>query len=255
MRIGMKQLTTIMAMVIAMLSGSVKADVLTDGSFEGGASNWKFGIGGTSVAVDASWVGKWATSQSNEDQNMDLADASQVAYGSVTGQDGSLSALSQHTATLSFVQIVDVSSLGNVSNATYQLTTYAAGVGSSLANDASLAFYGFNDFAGVTADLKGLTADTTFTAGATLISTKSKSAGDGIFSSIGLSESKGVIAEDYNYLAVVVSSLAGVKDDDSNYIAFDNTSLEVTVIPEPATLGMVVAFGAGILFIRRRFML
>ena len=61
-----------------MLSGSVKADVLTDGSFEGGASSWKFGIGGSSVAVDASWVGKWATSQSNEDQNMDLADASQV---------------------------------------------------------------------------------------------------------------------------------------------------------------------------------
>lgn len=36
---------------------------------------------------------------------------------------------------------------------------------------------------------------------------------------------------------------------------FKNGSLQVTVIPEPATLSIVVAAGAGMLFIRRRFMI
>ncbi len=36
---------------------------------------------------------------------------------------------------------------------------------------------------------------------------------------------------------------------------FQNGSLQVVVIPEPATLGLVVAFGSGILIVRRRFMM
>ncbi|WP_372796520.1 beta strand repeat-containing protein [Pontiella sp.] len=36
---------------------------------------------------------------------------------------------------------------------------------------------------------------------------------------------------------------------------FQEGSLQVVVIPEPATLGMIVLFGGGILFIRRRFMI
>jgi hypothetical protein len=38
-------------------------------------------------------------------------------------------------------------------------------------------------------------------------------------------------------------------------IFLDNISVDVTAIPEPATLGLVAAFGAGVLFIRKRFMI
>ena len=37
-------------------------------------------------------------------------------------------------------------------------------------------------------------------------------------------------------------------------IFLDNITVDVTAIPEPATLGLVAAFGAGVLFIRKRFM-
>lgn len=36
---------------------------------------------------------------------------------------------------------------------------------------------------------------------------------------------------------------------------FDNFAITGTVIPEPGTLGLVAAFGGGVLFIRRRFMI
>ena len=36
---------------------------------------------------------------------------------------------------------------------------------------------------------------------------------------------------------------------------FDANTITFTVIPEPATLGLVAAFGGGILFFRRRLML
>lgn len=38
-------------------------------------------------------------------------------------------------------------------------------------------------------------------------------------------------------------------------ITFAMTDFQVTAIPEPATLGLVVAFGGGVLFIRRMFMM
>jgi len=73
----MKHKGTIIAMCVALLAGSVQANLLEDGSFEGGAAKWKFmGYGGQND-VDAGWIGKWTTSQSNEDHGMDLADVSQ----------------------------------------------------------------------------------------------------------------------------------------------------------------------------------
>jgi hypothetical protein len=38
-------------------------------------------------------------------------------------------------------------------------------------------------------------------------------------------------------------------------VEYTNFAINGTVIPEPATLGMIAAFGGGILFIRRRFMI
>ena len=38
-------------------------------------------------------------------------------------------------------------------------------------------------------------------------------------------------------------------------IGWDEGNTSITVIPEPATLGLVAAFGAGALFVRRRFMI
>lgn len=50
-----------------------------------------------------------------------------------------------------------------------------------------------------------------------------------------------------------VGNAFAMNDGKSAY--FENGSLTLNVIPEPATLGLVAAFGASILFIRRRFMI
>ncbi len=42
---------------------------------------------------------------------------------------------------------------------------------------------------------------------------------------------------------------------DPLYLDFDNVRIDGTVIPEPATLGMVVVSGCGMLFLRRKFMI
>jgi hypothetical protein len=50
----------------------------------------------------------------------------------------------------------------------------------------------------------------------------------------------------------------GDSDSDNFYSAWSQisvTGLTTSVVPEPATLGLVAAFGAGVLFVRRRFML
>jgi hypothetical protein len=39
-----------------------------------------------------------------------------------------------------------------------------------------------------------------------------------------------------------------------NFHVYDVTA-EYTVIPEPATLSLIAAFGGGVLFVRRRFMM
>jgi len=46
----------------------------------------------------------------------------------------------------------------------------------------------------------------------------------------------------------------GTMQADGTYLDLDTITIE-TVIPEPATLGLVAAFGGGILFIRRRFLI
>jgi hypothetical protein len=49
-----------------------------------------------------------------------------------------------------------------------------------------------------------------------------------------------------------VSSITYTYSDATNY---DGFRMDAVAVPEPATLGMVVAFGGGIMFIRRRFMM
>lgn len=51
-------------------------------------------------------------------------------------------------------------------------------------------------------------------------------------------------------------TITAVDDTDNSNTRFEGFDANFTsTIPEPATLGMVAAFGAGILFIRRRFMI
>lgn len=40
-----------------------------------------------------------------------------------------------------------------------------------------------------------------------------------------------------------------------SYVGGDGNDVVVTVIPEPATLGLVIAFGGGLVFVRRKFMI
>ena len=68
------------------------------------------------------------------------------------------------------------------------------------------------------------------------------------------------LAEDvsnYDYIGIKFS-INGAADASLETLSahgsiIDNVSL--TVIPEPATLGLIASFGAGVLFIRRRFMM
>ena len=65
---------------------------------------------------------------------------------------------------------------------------------------------------------------------------------------------------DYTTLASVVADFGSVFKSsalgDANLQAVENSGvITVSVIPEPATLGLVAAFGGGILFMRRRFMI
>ena len=41
----------------------------------------------------------------------------------------------------------------------------------------------------------------------------------------------------------------------TSWLDLDTVTIETTAIPEPATLSMISAFGGGILFIRRRFLI
>lgn len=60
--------------------------------------------------------------------------------------------------------------------------------------------------------------------------------------------------EDWGELSISgVTSITWTYSDETNYDGFRMDA--VAAIPEPATLGMVAAFGGGIMFIRRRFMI
>ena len=55
--------------------------------------------------------------------------------------------------------------------------------------------------------------------------------------------------------SVVAGDLEIVLQSYGTQVNYDNVSLDATIIPEPATLGLVAAFGGTILFIRRTFMI
>jgi len=223
-----------------------QANLLVDGSFETGGTSWQFLGGGSSTPVDSGWIASWTTSQANENKNMDLADISLASYGSVTGQDGNISLLSQHTWTLGFVQVVDVSHLADITGEDFALSARVAKVGTSAVEDPMLAVWGFNSFPGVTADLRGLNADASFTAGAELIADKSISLGSlsDSYSTHTLTQLDGAIMADYNYLAVVLSANANAEDNNSDYIAFDKVSLTVADPPVPSAQYYVATTGS-----------
>lgn len=54
-------------------------------------------------------------------------------------------------------------------------------------------------------------------------------------------------------LMTIDGSGAAVVDVDYELTAFGGSGQRITVIPEPATLGLIAAFGGGLLFLRRRF--
>ncbi len=61
----------------------------------------------------------------------------------------------------------------------------------------------------------------------------------------------GTVGYSYDTLADAVSANVSAQGGG----AFDLASYSITAIPEPATLGLVAAFGGAVLFIRRRFMM
>lgn len=63
----------------------------------------------------------------------------------------------------------------------------------------------------------------------------------------------GAVPTGVRSVTLSISSHRGAGSETNLWL--DNISGDITVIPEPATLGLVGAFGAGILFVRRRIMM
>ncbi len=236
------------AAVVALLGGQAGAALIANGSFEDGDAAWQMAVGANPTNITAAFVGKWS-SYSTTDARMDVVDA--TSFG-VTSQTGNFSALSQNTAYISFIQVVDVSGLGDISGQDWALSVDTAMIGAS-PSYARAALFGFDDFtSGVTVDLAGRTAATAVANATYIWQTADRSNGNSEFNTVTINQTKAAMS-DFNYLAVVLTADSNVLNDDTNFIAWDNVNL--TVIPEPATLGLGAVFGGAVLFIRRRFMM
>ncbi len=257
MKQQMKQFLLAAAMV-ALLGGQANANLLSNGSFQGGTSNdvWKFSVGTGDAAVDSSFVDKWAVF-ALINSRMSMRDAEAAPF-SLTGQDGNRSVLNQGNRYTSHVQVVDVSGLADISGQAWELSVLAAKKGNAAYGKISL--YGFNDFSdggGVTVDL----LDTTSAAAELLFgnadligrSDNFTTTGTTNYTVLSINQADGAIASDYNYLAVVLTGHASTSGSSDHFIGWDDVSL--TVVPEPATLGLGAVFGGAVLFIRRRFMM
>jgi hypothetical protein len=145
-----------------------------------------------------------------------------------------------------------VSGLGDISGENWSLSVDTAMVGTS-PGYARAALFGFNDFtSGVTVDLAGQTAANAVANATYIWQTADRANGNSEFNTVTINQNKAAMS-DFNYLAVVLTADSNVLNDDTNFIAWDNVKL--TVIPEPATLGLLGVFGGAVLFIRRRFMI
>lgn len=238
------------AVMTSFVGGQASANLIANGSFEDGNSAWQTGVGGNATNLTASFVGKW-TAYSTTDTRMDVVDAFPLG---VTGQSGNFSALSQSSSYISFIQVVDVSGLGDISNQDWALSLDTAVITNgvdSAPSYARAALFGFDDFtSGVTVDLTGKSAADSVENATYIWQTANRSNGDSEFDTVTINQNKAAMS-DFNYLAVVLTADSNVLNSNSNFVAWDDVSL--TVIPEPATMGLVGVFGGAVLFIRRRF--
>jgi hypothetical protein len=151
-------------------------------------------------------------------------------------------------ATLTLLGDIDLDTVNSFAGTTTVSSGAAVGGSGSLAGGLSL--------------LTG--ADFLFTAGETLTVGGAVTIGDGfsISNVIGLDENTanatytlidnlGTI--DYGNIAFGEANAVSIGGDKTAY--FQEGSLQVVVIPEPATLGLVAVFGGAILVLRRRFMI
>lgn len=240
--------------MMVLLVGQTSANLIANSSFEGGNGTWNVNIGTGTANVDTNWVGRWSNGGSIAGRML-LTDASEAPY-SLTGQTGSKSLLSRGEVDVSQIQIIDVGSLGDISNKDWSLSVDVAAIGT--VDYARFALFGFNELwdgdSGAQVDLVTQTTPNVFQNGSGTLIAQRNAMNFGLtnsYKTISLSQANGAILEDYNYLAVVLTAEVAVKNDDAHAVAWDNVSL--TVIPEPATIGLVALFGGSVLFIRRRF--
>lgn len=249
--------TGLLAATMGMLfAGQASANLIANNSFEEGNGTWNVNVGTDTANVDSNWVGKWSNGGPITGRML-LTDATQTPY-SLTGQTGSKSLLSRGHIDVSQVQIVDVSGLGDIANKDWSLSVDVAAIGT--VDYAQFALFGFNELwdgdSGAQVDLVTQTIGDVFQNGSATKIAQRNAANFNLgsaYKTLSLSQANGALLSDYNYLAVVLTAEVAASNNDAHAVAWDNVSL--TVIPEPATMGLVCLFGGSVLFIRRRFMI
>lgn len=252
----------IMASISLLVAAfSAQANLLTDGSFENttpavGAAYGSVieggGTWGAPAALTSASDGYWYL------QNKNYVKGAQLGW---TGQDGTnafkITNTAASTALVGTFQIVDVTSLGDISGQKLSFS-YDMGRSSTTVGGAVNARYqviGFNDKSTVNMDYFGLNAGFSGTGYDAIainngISAESMGLGN-LTNSFGAADV--TLASDYNYIGVfLAASDTGASNADGGFVAIDSVNL--TVIPEPATLGLISLMGGSMLFIRRLMM-
>jgi hypothetical protein len=232
----------VMSMIIALPATCCHAIPINvvNPSFDD-ASNFNFTSNPNNIPVVVGDLGNWVFRGANEDEQMDIADTTAVAFGSLTGQTGATAVLLQATADRGLLQFFDVTGLGDTTGLDMSLSFDIAAPGTTLG--ASVELYGFSSFTGLTVDLGGAS---TFTGG-TFSTLASVSYVDGDLSDTAfetMTLNTGPLAADFEYIAVILGGNAGADNNDLQYVAFDNIQLDgfapPPVVPEPSTSLLLV---------------
>ncbi|MCF7848334.1 MAG: cadherin domain-containing protein [Kiritimatiellales bacterium] len=197
-------------------------ELLVNGSFESGSANYIFTGNAGNIALAPSMAGQWVVRESDEDTNMDLADAS----GVVSGQDGNTSMMFQIAAKRGMVQVVDVSAV-DIAGLQIDFSAAFSAPGREGMTSSDMACYqviGFNDFTGLTVDLGGTYA---FTGGTYDNLVAKRTIADAELSGNAYTTFSNCVtaAVDYNYLAVLAGGVASANNNDSEFVGVDAVQL------------------------------
>ncbi|VGO18520.1 Ig-like domain-containing protein [Pontiella sulfatireligans] len=197
-------------------------ELLINGSFEDGTSNFTFAANAGNIPLTTNMIGRWVVRELGEDTNMDVADAQAV----ISGQDGSLSMMFQIASKRGIVQVVQVPQ-ADISGLDLSFSALFASPGREGLTSSDMSGYqviGFDDFSGLTADLGGTYE---FTGGTydTLVDRRTLSDSEVSETSFTLFNHNITLSNHYPYIAVLLGGEATAQNSDTEFVAVDGVQL------------------------------